>query len=174
MQTLKVFSVISYIKAFLSLWRSMRYKLIYTFSNFLCKIKYHCICALCVFVKTEILDSCNSLSTLMTKTAGFSLYFSHINIIGTPYSWLFSDFLLFYTSNIFLSKSFYLSIYLKFLYTPIYIFFVFVFFFVLFWLCWVFIAVCGLSLIAASGACSSLQCMGSRCAGFSSCGTQAQ
>ena len=53
-------------------------------------------------------------------------------------------------------------------------------------LCWVFVAACGLSLVAASGGYSSLQCAGfslrwllllqsmdSRHAGFSSCGTQA-
>ena len=57
----------------------------------------------------------------------------------------------------------------------------------LFWLCWVFVAACKLSLAAASGGYTSLQCagfslrwllllqsMGSRHAGFSSCGTRAQ
>ena len=52
-----------------------------------------------------------------------------------------------------------------------------------FWLRWVFVAVRGLSLVAASGVYSSLQCVGlslrwllllrstgSRCVGFSSCG----
>ena len=55
-----------------------------------------------------------------------------------------------------------------------------------FWLCWVFIAARGLPLVAASGGYSSLWCAdfllwllllqstGSRCAGFSSCGTWAQ
>ena len=56
-----------------------------------------------------------------------------------------------------------------------------------FWLCWVFVAARGLSLVAASGGYSSLQCagfslqwllllqsMGSRHVGFSSCGTWAQ
>ena len=60
-----------------------------------------------------------------------------------------------------------------------------------FWLCWVFVAAHGLSLVAVSGGCSSLRCtgfslrwllllwstgskhMGSRHAGFSSCGTRA-
>ena len=55
------------------------------------------------------------------------------------------------------------------------------------WLCWVFVAVCGLSLVAASRGYSSLRCAGfslrwllllrstgSRHAGFSSCGTRAQ
>ena len=59
--------------------------------------------------------------------------------------------------------------------------------FIYFWLRWVFVAMCGLSLVAASGGYSSLQCvcfslrwllllqsMGSRHAGFSSCGTSAQ
>ena len=59
--------------------------------------------------------------------------------------------------------------------------------FIYFWLHWVFVAACGLSLVAASGGYSSLRCagfslqwllllrsMGSRCTGFSSCGTQAQ
>ena len=65
------------------------------------------------------------------------------------------------------------------IYTFIYLF--------IFWLCWFFIAVRGLSLVAASGGYSSLQCAGfslwwllllrstgSRRVGFSSCGTQAQ
>ena len=59
--------------------------------------------------------------------------------------------------------------------------------FIDFWLSWVFIAACGLSLVAVSGGYSSLQCagfslqwllllwsMGSRRADFSSCSTQAQ
>ena len=59
--------------------------------------------------------------------------------------------------------------------------------FIYFWLLWVFVVACGLSLVAASGAYSSLQCMGfllwwllllrsmgSRCMGFSSCSMQAQ
>ena len=57
----------------------------------------------------------------------------------------------------------------------------------LFWLHWVFVATRRLSLVVASGGCSSLRCagfslcwllllrsMGSRCTGFSSCGTWAQ
>ena len=63
----------------------------------------------------------------------------------------------------------------------------FEFFLFFFWLCWVFIAVCGLSLVVASGSYSSLrymgfslqwllllQSMGSRCVVFSSCGMWAQ
>ena len=59
--------------------------------------------------------------------------------------------------------------------------------FIYFWLCWVFVAVCGLSLVVASGGYSSLRCAGfslqwllllrstgSRRMGFSSCGTWAQ
>ena len=59
--------------------------------------------------------------------------------------------------------------------------------FIYFWLHWVFVAMRGLSLVAASGGYSSLRCagfslqwllllqsIGSRHAGFSSCGTQAQ
>ena len=55
-----------------------------------------------------------------------------------------------------------------------------------FWLSWVFVAACGLSLVAASGGYSSLWCagfllqwllllqsMGCRRVGFSSCGSQA-
>ena len=62
----------------------------------------------------------------------------------------------------------------------------FVYLFIYFWLCWVFVAVRGLSLVAASGGYSSLQCAGfslrwllslwstgSRRAGFCSCGTRA-
>ena len=61
------------------------------------------------------------------------------------------------------------------------------FIYLYFWLCWVFIAACGLSLVAASRGYSSLQCAGfslqwllllwstgSRRTGFSSCGTRAQ
>ena len=59
--------------------------------------------------------------------------------------------------------------------------------FIYFWLCWVFVAVHGLSLVVESGVHSSLWCAGfslqwflllrstgSRCAGFSSCGRRAQ
>ena len=66
-------------------------------------------------------------------------------------------------------------------------FFFLIFFKIYFWLCWVFVAVRRLSLVAASGGYSSLRCMGfslrwllslrstgSRRVGFSSCGTQAQ
>ena len=58
--------------------------------------------------------------------------------------------------------------------------------FIYFWLRWVFVAMCGLSLVAASGGYSLLRCtgfslqwllllqsMGSRHAGFSSCGSWA-
>ena len=79
-----------------------------------------------------------------------------------------------------------------FIYLFIYFFFLnlFIFKFILFlylWLCWVFIAVRGLSLVAVSGGYSSLrqagfslrwllllQSTGSRRTGFSSCGTWAQ
>ena len=63
----------------------------------------------------------------------------------------------------------------------------FIFSLFFFWLRWVFIAALGLSLVAARGGCSLLQCagfslqwllllrsMGSRRTGFSSCSTQAQ
>ena len=56
-----------------------------------------------------------------------------------------------------------------------------------FWLRWVFVAACGLSLVAVSGGYSSLRCtgfslqwllffwsMGSRCVGFSSCSMWSQ
>ena len=59
--------------------------------------------------------------------------------------------------------------------------------FLYFWLRWVFVAVRRVSLVVASGGCSSLRCAGfslwwplllqgtgSKCAGFSSCGTWAQ
>ena len=58
--------------------------------------------------------------------------------------------------------------------------------FIYFWLCWVFVPALRLSLVAVSGGYSSLRCMGfslqwplllqstgSRCAGFSSCGSRA-
>ena len=64
--------------------------------------------------------------------------------------------------------------------------FIFIYLFIYFWLRWVFVAVRGLSLVAASGVYSSLQCAGfslrwllllrstgSRCVGFSSCGSRA-
>ena len=63
----------------------------------------------------------------------------------------------------------------------------FVFCFIYFWLRWVFVAARRLSLVAASGGCASLQCVGfslrwllslqstaSRSVGFSSCSTRAQ
>ena len=63
----------------------------------------------------------------------------------------------------------------------------FIFVFIYFWLRWIFVAACGLSLVAASGGYSSLQYVGfslrwllllqsmaSRRAGFSSSGSQAQ
>ena len=63
----------------------------------------------------------------------------------------------------------------------------FIYLFIYFWLRWVFVAAHGLSPVAARGGYSSLRCvgfslwwflllrsMGSRCTGFSSCGTQAQ
>ena len=59
--------------------------------------------------------------------------------------------------------------------------------FIYFWLHWIFVAACRLSLVAASRGYSSLRCVGfslwwllllqntgSRCVGFSSCGTWAQ
>ena len=72
-----------------------------------------------------------------------------------------------------------------------FIYFVFIYYFKLylfiyFWLRWVFVAACGLSLVAVSGGYSSLWCAGfslrwllllqstgSRRAGFSSCGARA-
>ena len=69
---------------------------------------------------------------------------------------------------------------------PYFFFNKFIYLFIYFWLCWVFVAVRGLSLVAVSGSYSSLQCMGfslqwllllqstgSRHTGFSSCGTRA-
>ena len=63
----------------------------------------------------------------------------------------------------------------------------FIYLFIYFWLCWVFVAVRGLSLVVARGGYSSLQCAdvssrwllllwstGSRHVGFSSCGVRAQ
>ena len=62
-------------------------------------------------------------------------------------------------------------------------FYLFIYLFIYLWLCWVFVAVCRLSLVAASGDYSSLRCTGfslrwllllqstsSRRVGFSSCG----
>ena len=68
-----------------------------------------------------------------------------------------------------------------------YLFIFKIYLFIYLWLCWVFVAVRGLSLVAVCGASSRLWCTGfslqwllllqstgSRCAGFSSCGTRAQ
>ena len=68
-----------------------------------------------------------------------------------------------------------------------FLFFFLIYLFIYFWLHWVFVAVCGLSLVVASGATlprgarashcggfSLLWSTGSRCVGFSSCGIQAQ
>ena len=65
-------------------------------------------------------------------------------------------------------------------------FLIFIYLFIYFWLRWVFVAACGLPLVAVSGGYSSLQCVGfslqwllllqstaSRRTGFSSCGSQA-
>ena len=78
-----------------------------------------------------------------------------------------------------------------FLQSPMVFFFLFFFLnlfylFIYFWLCWVFVAVHGLSLVVASGGYSSLHCAGfslqwllllqstgSSCMGFSSCGSWA-
>ena len=61
-------------------------------------------------------------------------------------------------------------------YLRVLLFFFFNLFFY-FWLCWVFVAVCGLSLVMASGGYSSLWCAASHCSGFScrarALGTQA-
>ena len=69
---------------------------------------------------------------------------------------------------------------------PHFLFFLFILF-IYFWLSWVFVVVCGLSLVVVSGGYSSLRCAGfslrwllllqstgSRHVGFSSCGSQAQ
>ena len=66
------------------------------------------------------------------------------------------------------------------------LFFFLIIYFIYFWLCWVFVAAFRLSLVAVSGGYSSLWCtgfslrwlllllsMGSRHAGFSSCGLRA-
>ena len=42
-----------------------------------------------------------------------------------------------------------------------------------FWLCWVFVAVCRLSLVAASRAYSSFGAQASHCSGFFCCGARA-
>ena len=53
------------------------------------------------------------------------------------------------------------SIYAK-VFHQLFFLFYFIYLLIYFWLCWVFVAARGLSLLAASGGCSSL-----RCAGFS-------
>ena len=71
--------------------------------------------------------------------------------------------------------------------TPFFIFLKSIYLFIYLWLCWVFVAARGLSPVAVSGGYSSLRCagfslqwllllqsMGSRRAGFSSCGAWAQ
>ena len=49
----------------------------------------------------------------------------------------------------------------------------FIYFYFYFWLHWVFVAVCGLSLVAASKGYSLLQCAGFSLGGFSCCGAWA-
>ena len=66
------------------------------------------------------------------------------------------------------------------------LFFFFLIYFIYFWLCWVFVVARGFSLVAESRGYSSLRCVGfslwwllllwstgSRCVGFSSCGSRA-
>ena len=84
---------------------------------------------------------------------------------------------------------FLISFYLKKIFLKIFfqVFYLFSCLFIYFWLIWVFIAVHGLSLVAASGGYSSLRCTafslrwllllrstGSKCVGFSSCRARAQ
>ena len=56
----------------------------------------------------------------------------------------------------------------NFLFEKIYLFYLFYF-----WLHWVFIAACGLSLVAVSGGYSLLSARASHCSGFSCCGAWA-
>ena len=49
----------------------------------------------------------------------------------------------------------------------------FVYLFIYFWLRWVFVAACGLSLVAVSGAILPCGAWASHCSGFSCCGAQA-
>ena len=49
----------------------------------------------------------------------------------------------------------------------------FIYLFIYFWLCWVFVSVRGLSLVAASGGHSSSRAQASHCRGLSCCGAQA-
>ena len=71
--------------------------------------------------------------------------------------------------------------------SPVFFYKFIYFIYLFFWLRWVFVAACGLSLVVESGGFSSLWCagfslqwllllqsLGSRHAGFSSCGTRAQ
>ena len=86
--------------------------------------------------------------------------------------------------EIYLEIHFHCSPHIVFFYKILKIFILFII--IYFWLHWVFVAVCGLSLVAASGGYSLLWCAGfslrwlllrstgSRCAGFSSCGSWAQ
>ena len=73
------------------------------------------------------------------------------------------------------------------LFRSFFIFYLFIYLFIYFWLPWVFIVVCGLSLVEVSGGYSSLwgvgfslpwllllRSTGSRCMCFSSCGARAQ
>ena len=74
----------------------------------------------------------------------------------------------------------------QFIYFILKFIYLFIYLFIYFWLHWVFIAACGLSLVAARGGYSSLRCAGfsllwllllqstgSRRTGFSSCGSRA-
>ena len=54
-----------------------------------------------------------------------------------------------------------------------YFFISFIYLFIYFWLCWVFPAVCGLSLVAAMGATLPCSAQASHCGGLSCCGARA-
>ena len=54
-----------------------------------------------------------------------------------------------------------------------FLFCLFIYLFIYLWLHWVFVAACGLSLVAASGGYSYLRCTGFSLGGFSCCGVWA-
>ena len=55
----------------------------------------------------------------------------------------------------------------------LYFYFLNLFLFIYFWRHWVFVAACGLSLVAVSGGYSSLQCIGFSCCGARALGARA-
>ena len=110
------------------------------------------------FKRSSILIVCTFTSAILYSELswfGFSHCFDFVLLSSTIYliaknKCFFSDLILLEISAAFLIVP---GLFLKIIYLFIYLF-------IYFWLCWVFVSVRGLSLVAASGGHSSLQCVG--------------